>query len=94
MRLNIVDTGRGRKIVSIGTCRCRDTVLPKGEDRGALIAYSLDSHTPFKTRYSGWNSFTATRRYRLISIGHSLGMILMIRSRGGKHDSANYDERV
>ena len=40
MRLNIVDAGKGRKIVSIGTCRCRDTVLPKNEDGGKLIAYS------------------------------------------------------
>tara|TARA_B100000579_G_C22812456_1_gene845988 strand:+ start:350 stop:1873 length:1524 start_codon:yes stop_codon:yes gene_type:complete len=40
IHLNIVDTGNGRKIVSIGTCRCRDTVLPKNEGTGALVAYS------------------------------------------------------
>ena len=40
MNLNIFDTGKDRKIVSIGTCRGRDTVLPKNEDEGALVAYS------------------------------------------------------
>ncbi len=40
IRLNIVDTGKGRKIVSIGTCRCRDTVVPKNQDDGTLVAYS------------------------------------------------------
>ena len=40
IHLNIVDTGKDRKIVSIGTCRCRDTVLPKNEETGALVAYS------------------------------------------------------